>query len=163
MGHLGPILKESGSWDPSACRSHPGWEREGSRVVLEVSALGEGAAQGCPPALPAHQLPWLLPSTLLSIPAGPGLGMPSIGPAAAGRAKPVVGPGPVPGIPLALPGYWLPAGGCRLVPCVGRSCTEPKVPGARPTPADLSEGGLMNRGLSEKGYLSPQVTATRAR
>lgn len=47
VGHLQPILKESGRWDSSACRSHPEvslGECEHGRAVLEVSALGEGAA-----------------------------------------------------------------------------------------------------------------------
>lgn len=54
------------------------------------------------------------------------MGAPSIGPAAEGRANPIIEPGSVPHIPLALPGHQLPAGGCRLVPCAGRPFPEPK-------------------------------------
>lgn len=68
-----------------------------------------------------------LPSALFSSLAGPILDVPSIGPAAAGRANPVIRPGPVPGTPLALPEHQVPAGGCRLVLCAGRPFPELKV------------------------------------
>lgn len=116
------------SWQKSPCVAL--WASEVSRVVLEVSALGEGAAwvrgTGWPFLLTSHPVP--LASVLLGRPPGPILDVPSIGPAATGKANPVIGPGPTSGISLASSGHWLPAGGYGLVPCADRPSPELKVP-----------------------------------
>lgn len=124
VGHLGPILKEVGSWGPSAGRRHPVWPyghggQPSGLALLVVSALG-GAR------LPFHSAP--LPSAPLGRLSGPIWDVPGIGPSATGRTNPVIGPGPVSGISLAPPGYRLPAGGCWLVPCADRPSPGLKVP-----------------------------------
>lgn len=139
-GPLGSSLRGAGSWDPfppafhPARKSHPVWSC-GDGKAAEWSwrslpwkqGLSESGTQGCPLALPAQKPHRLLPSALL----GAQQGRSWVCLALATQLP--VGPTLSSGLALCLAhlwhclGNWLPADGCKVMPCAGRPSPELKV------------------------------------